>query len=289
MSDSYDDSLSDISIMNATAKWPGQYETAFSNLSIKIEPGSLVGVIGPVGSGKSSLFSLFLNELDGYQCEFGELAYVPQEAWIFGGTIRENILIGRKFDSKLYQSVVQVCSLISDFSNFPDRDQTLVGEKGVTLSGGQRARINLARAAYGDENIFLLDDPLAAVDTKVVNDLYSNAICGYLKNKTRILVTHHLNLLSNADQIICFKDRKIVFNGKFEEIKYSDDEFLRKMINTDVIEPVIESETEPNPKSTSADFIQDNQKEFLKVEEKKTGKLGIRSGFEIHPGSRWKW
>jgi len=275
--------------MNATAKWPGQYETAFSNLSIKIEPGSLVGVIGPVGSGKSSLFSLFLNELDGYQCEFGELAYVPQEAWIFGGTIRENILIGRKFDSKLYQSVVQVCSLISDFSNFPDRDQTLVGEKGVTLSGGQRARINLARAAYGDENIFLLDDPLAAVDTKVVNDLYSNAICGYLKNKTRILVTHHLNLLSNADQIICFKDRKIVFNGKFEEIKYSDDEFLRKMINTDVIEPVIESETEPNPKSTSADFIQDNQKEFLKVEEKKTGKLGIRSGFEIHPGSRWKW
>ena len=119
-----------------------------------------------VGSGKSSLLSAILGEINltqGYTKVHGKISYVGQDAWVFGSTVRQNILFGQEFDRQKYQRVVKACSLYKDFKQFPDGDNTIVGERGSSLSGGQRARINLARAVYRQADIYLLDDPLSAV------------------------------------------------------------------------------------------------------------------------------
>ena len=265
-----------LEVSNITASWPKEEKSILNKVSVTIKPGSLVALVGQVGSGKSSFLSLLLNEME----KSGDLscptniAYVPQEAWIFGGTIRENILVGRPFNSEKYEKVIEASSLVSDFSNFKHNDQTLVGEKGVTLSGGQRARINLARALYTDADLYLLDDPLAAVDTKVVNDLYENAITKYLEGKTRILVTHHVNLLTNADQIICLdsKSGEISFAGTYNQIKNSGDSFLKNLVAKN--QETGKNDGEKKSKVSAKDVMQDEQTEFLLEEKKKTGTLG---------------
>ena len=139
---------------NLTASWPERDQESdafFKNLNFEMKNGCFVGLIGPVGSGKSSFLSILMNEmaiLNGKLESPQKIAYCPQDSWIFMGTIRDNILIGREFERKKYENVTRVCSLVTDFAGFPNRDQTIVGEKGVTLSGGQKARINLARALY---------------------------------------------------------------------------------------------------------------------------------------------
>lgn len=97
---------------------------------------------------------------------------------------------------------MSVCALEKDFVQLPNGDKTLVGQRGISLSGGQRARVNLARAVYSEADIYLLDDPLSAVDTHVANDLFEDCIMGYLGNKTRLLVTHQLQFLKYADIIL---------------------------------------------------------------------------------------
>ena len=261
---------------NVNAKWPKEDSSVLKKINLTVKPGSLIALVGQVGSGKSSFLSMLLNELEkegSIKCT-SNIAYVPQEAWIFGGTVRENILVGRQFNAEKYEQVIEASSLIADFANFKHKDQTLVGEKGVTLSGGQRARINLARALYTDADLYLLDDPLAAVDTKVVNDLYDNAITKYLSGKTRILVTHHVNLLTNVDQIICLdsKDGSISFSGTYEDMKTTDDQFLANLVAKN--EESGKSEGESKSKLVAKDVIQNEQIEFLVEEKKKTGVLG---------------
>lgn len=136
----------------------------------------------------------------------GKIAYAPQEAWIFSGTIRQNILCGLEYDVKRYKKVVKACALEKDFSLFPNGDLSAVGERGVSLSGGQKARVSLARALYVDADIYLLDDPLSAVDTHVGRHLFDRGIKGYLRDKIRILVTHQLQYLRDVDQILILKD-----------------------------------------------------------------------------------
>lgn len=136
----------------------------------------------------------------------GTISYASQEPWVFAATIRQNILFGAKYDKQRYQDVVKVCALEKDFEQFPNGDLSIVGDRGASLSGGQKARINLARAVYRDTDIYLLDDPLSAVDIHVSKHLYEQCICGYLKNKTRILVTHQVHYLKNADSIIILKN-----------------------------------------------------------------------------------
>lgn len=119
-----------------------------------------------VGSGKSSLISTILGELKlihGNTSVRGPISFADQDAWVFGASVRQNIIFGQKYDRHRYQKVVKVCALESDFQQFPDADQTIVGERGSSLSGGQKARINLARAVYRQADIYLLDDPLSAV------------------------------------------------------------------------------------------------------------------------------
>lgn len=130
------------------------------------------------------------------------MSYASQEPWVFAATVRQNILFGAPYDKKRYSEVVHACALEKDFKQFPDGDQTVVGDRGASLSGGQKARINLARAVYRDTDIYLFDDPLSAVDIHVSKHLYDICINQYLAGKTRILVTHQVHHLKNADHII---------------------------------------------------------------------------------------
>lgn len=129
-------------------------------------------------------------------------SYVSQEPWLFSSSVRNNILFGQPYDQLRYNKVIQVCSLKTDFEQFPFGDRTIVGEKGVSISGGQRARISLARAVYRQADIYLFDDPLSAVDTQVGKQLFQECITTFLKGKTRILVTHQLQYLKTVDLIV---------------------------------------------------------------------------------------
>ncbi|KAK9869558.1 hypothetical protein WA026_003311 [Henosepilachna vigintioctopunctata] len=215
----------DIQLKDLTAKWKLSFsEDALKNINISIKGGDLLAVIGPVGSGKSSLLETILGELHivtGEKIVKGVISYASQEPWVFAASVRQNILFGSDYNKKRYNEVVRVCSLERDFQQFPEGDLTLVGDRGSSLSGGQKARINLARAVYRDADIYLLDDPLSAVDIHVSKHLYDECINRFLKNKTRVLVTHQVHHLKDADNIVILENGNIVNQGTFNELAKS--------------------------------------------------------------------
>uniref|UniRef100_A0A4W5PD84 Multidrug resistance-associated protein 4 n=1 Tax=Hucho hucho TaxID=62062 RepID=A0A4W5PD84_9TELE len=186
------------------------------NLSFTLRSEQLLAVIGPVGAGKSSLLSTILGELtpDKGVVKFkGELTYASQQPWIFPGTIRSNILFGKALHPQKYERVLRACALQRDMELLPDGDLEVIGDRGATLSGGQKARVSLARAVYQDADIYLLDDPLSAVDAEVGKHLFEQCICGLLRKKPRILVTHQLQYLKAADQILVLKEVSMCMGG----------------------------------------------------------------------------
>ncbi|NXD78404.1 MRP7 protein, partial [Halcyon senegalensis] len=195
----------------------GTMQLHIENLSVR--KGMLLGIVGKVGSGKSSLLAAITGELikQGGQVYVSDLeqgfGLVTQEPWIQFTTVRENILFGRKYDARLYEEVVEACALSDDLNILPAGDQTEVGENGVTLSGGQKARLALARAVYQEKELYLLDDPLAAVDADVANHLMQKCILGVLKHKTRILCTHRMEFLKKADALLLIDSGRIVKTG----------------------------------------------------------------------------
>ena len=176
-----------VALRGVTAKWrKEELEDTLADISMEVEAGQLVAIIGPVGSGKSSVLQAVLGELAASQGSVGvsgQLSYAPQEAWVFGGSVRSNILFGEEYDAKWYAEVIEACALKHDFSAWGHGDLTLVGERGVALSGGQKARVNLARACYRRAATYLLDDPLSAVDAHVGKHLFEHCIQGLLKDK----------------------------------------------------------------------------------------------------------
>ncbi|VVC32370.1 Hypothetical protein CINCED_3A012061 [Cinara cedri] len=216
-------------ISNATAKWTdAKPENSLENINLTVGPGRLTAIIGPVGAGKSSIVQLILRELpltQGTLSVQGVVSYAAQEPWLFAGSVQQNILFGSPMDKERYRKVVSVCALKTDLKQLPYGDRTLVGDKGVALSGGQRARINLARAVYKQADIYLFDDPLSAVDTHVGKHLFDICIKGFLRDKIRILVTHQLPLLTNVDQIILMDDGKIRADATYAELRNSDLDF----------------------------------------------------------------
>ncbi|XP_066451295.1 ATP-binding cassette sub-family C member 10 [Eleutherodactylus coqui] len=219
-----------VEMKNATFSWGSEAKDKESRSltlfiqHLSVRKGTLLAVIGKVGCGKSSLLAAITGELrrlDGdlfVAHQDSGFGFVAQESWIQFATIRENILFGREYNQRLYSEVLDACALTQDLGIFPAGDQTEVGENGVTLSGGQKARISLARAVYQEKDIYLLDDPLAAVDTDVAAHLMDQCILGILRHKTRILCTHRTELLQKADVIVLMEDGKIVCAGPPEEI-----------------------------------------------------------------------
>ncbi|CAG2066994.1 unnamed protein product, partial [Timema podura] len=162
----------------------------------------------------------------------GEVSYASQEPWLFVGTVRQNILFGQPYQPKRYKEVVRACALTRDLELFPNGDKTLVGERGVSLSGGQRARINLARAVYRDADIYLLDDPLSAVDTHVGRHLFEECVDTYLTKKIRILVTHQLQYLKEVDLIVILNNGQIEAQGTFQQLQESKFNFAQLLLTS---------------------------------------------------------
>lgn len=203
------------------------------NISCRIEAGSLVAVVGSVGSGKSSFLTALLGEMESVNGSKvyiprtreemnlnGYISYCSQSPWIIGETIRGNIVFGRLFDRRRYERVLDYCALRDDLAILPAGDMTEIGERGINLSGGQKARIALARSFYSrDTKVLLMDDPLSAVDAHVGEHLFEQAIAGPLgKGVTRVLVTHQTHVLPRCDKVIVMEGGHIKHQGTFKEL-----------------------------------------------------------------------
>ena len=202
-----------------------------SDLSLEIEAGKLYGIVGPVGSGKSSLLSCILGDMEPADedskvfmpnrgSSFGYTGYCAQTPWIINDTLRENILFGREFDQDRYDLVTKACALADDLAVLPAADLTEIGEKGINLSGGQKARVALARALYScDTKLLVLDDPLSAVDSHVGKHLFEEAISGNVaRSTTRLLVTHHVQFLPQCYKVIVMKEGKVAHFDTYENL-----------------------------------------------------------------------
>ncbi|KAF1328428.1 Abc transporter c family member 5, partial [Globisporangium splendens] len=188
-----------VAVGNGSFGWTTE-TPILKNVNLQVKKGDLVVVHGMVGAGKSSLCSALLGEMEktsGSVFVRGRVAYYSQQAWIQNATIRDNILFGNSYDHQRYQKVLDACGLEPDIAQFPGGDATEIGQKGVNLSGGQRARVCLARACYSDADVFILDSPLAAVDAVVQSEIFGKCICGLLEHKTIILVTHSPDIIAS--------------------------------------------------------------------------------------------
>uniref|UniRef100_A0A7S2L9K9 ATP-dependent transporter ycf16 n=1 Tax=Leptocylindrus danicus TaxID=163516 RepID=A0A7S2L9K9_9STRA len=204
------------------AKSSHDVAVALKNINLNIGKSDICCIIGPVGCGKSALLLAIAGELPcstGYITRrYSSLAYASQDAWVMNGTIRDNIVVGQAYDQNWYNDVVTACGLNVDFARFSNSDLTVVGDRGVQCSGGQKARIGLARALYSDADILLLDDPLSAVDSKVGRLIYSSAIHGLRvqRGKGVILVTHQHQFVGDS-RCILMSNGQIKCDGTFEE------------------------------------------------------------------------
>lgn len=201
------------------------------NIDFKIKKGEFVVITGLIGSGKSSLLSAmsgFMKRTSGSVNVNGSLLLCGYP-WVQNSTVKENIIFGSEFDEERYKRVIYACSLEADLELLPAGDRTEIGERGITLSGGQKARINLARAVYADKDIILLDDVLSAVDARVGKHIMNNCLLDLLKEKTRVLATHQLSLIGSADRVIFLNGDGTIDVGKFEELKEKNPGFGKLM------------------------------------------------------------
>ncbi|GAA6074244.1 ATP-binding cassette sub-family C member 3 isoform X1, partial [Tachysurus ichikawai] len=215
-----------------------------SSINVLVPQGSLLAVVGNVGCGKTSLVSALLGEmekLEGHVSIRGSVAYVPQQAWIQNATLRDNILFGRPYIEDKYRRVMDACALTPDLDVLPGGDQTEIGEKGINLSGGQRQRVSLARALYSEADVYLLDDPLSAVDAHVAKHIFDNVIGpeGALRQKTRILVTHGISFLPQVDNIMVIVEGRVSEMGSYQDLLDENGafaEFLRNFSLEEIME-----------------------------------------------------
>lgn len=199
---------------------------ALVEINLRIKPGELVAVIGKVGCGKTSLILAMIREmvkLKGRSAKNGKVALISQEAFLINDTIRNNIIFGEEYSSRRFKRVIKLCELEHDLDLLEGKEFTQIGENGINLSGGQKQRIAIARALYADADIYLIDDALSALDPQVGNSILENVFKKELRGKTRVIVTHKLNLLKNFDRVVVIKLGKIVADGTFNGIKETDE------------------------------------------------------------------
>lgn len=282
------------------------------NISFKCEKGMLVGVVGAVGSGKSSLLQAILRELpleSGSITVNGSVSYACQEPWVFAASIRQNILFGQEYEKNHYDKVVKACSLLTDFAQFPYGDQTIIGERGSSLSGGQKARVSLARAMYRTSDVYLLDDPLSAVDAHVGRHLFDecigpkNRLC---KRQTRVLVTHQVHFLKDADWLIVLRDGAIDMQGKPSDLFKQTEEMEQylgmleqedeELANEASMSESLSSSRRLSRRSSRASMLslsrrakqEEEQKERLKKEDAEAEKQDIAKQMNLELTSRDK-
>ncbi|KDO34469.1 hypothetical protein SPRG_00533 [Saprolegnia parasitica CBS 223.65] len=212
-----------IALHNATFTYEEGAEAApaLANVSLSLGSNQLIAVVGAVGSGKSTLLSGLLGDAtcsNGSVHLKGSIAYVSQQPFIQNATLRDNITFGLPFEHAKYQKAIQVSSLRDDLKILPGGDLTEIGEKGINLSGGQRTRVAIARAVYQDADIYLLDDPLAAVDSHVGSDIFKQCFQTALKGKLVVLVTNGLQFLKDCDAVVVIASGKVAELGTFADV-----------------------------------------------------------------------
>ena len=237
------------------------------DMKFSVGRNELVAIIGGVGSGKSSLLAALAGDMrrtEGDVIMGASRAFCPQYAWIQNATVKENILFGKEYDRQWYDMVIDACALRPDLEMLPNGDLTEIGERGITVSGGQKQRLNIARAIYFNSDIVLMDDPLSAVDAHVGRHIFDNAICGLLKDKCRILATHQLHVLNRCDRIIWLQEGRIETIDTFDNLMANNEGF-QKMMATTAQEEKIEKE------ELDGDEIEEEKKGSKKRKNNKRG------------------
>ncbi|EGC39074.1 hypothetical protein DICPUDRAFT_148191 [Dictyostelium purpureum] len=198
------------------------------NIDFEVHGPTLTMVVGSVGSGKSSLMNALLGEMDLIEGDLsmkGSVAYVAQQAWITNATLRDNILFGKEYNEERYRKVIEVCALERDLELFPQGDLVEIGERGVNLSGGQKQRVSIARAVYSNSDIYILDDPLSALDSHVSKHIFYKCFKEHLSDKTVVLAANQLNYIPFATNTLVLKEGRIDQRGTYREIMDSQSEF----------------------------------------------------------------
>ncbi|KAK9452581.1 ABC multidrug transporter-like protein [Dipodascopsis uninucleata] len=237
---------------------------SLKNLNFTVKRGELIVITGFIGSGKTSLLASLVGEMrqtEGYVAMGGKIAYCPQP-WIQNATLKENILFGQEFDQTRYEAVLSACALEQDLKVLPAGDDTEIGERGINISGGQKSRITLARAAYYKSDIILLDDVLSAVDSHVGRHIILKCICGFLSDRTRLLATHQLHVLPHADRIIFMDGLGGLKIGRYDELLESEPKFAELLTYA----------SSNNEEEVSED-IDDATKVELSIKDEKTEEL----------------
>ncbi|KAG8697376.1 hypothetical protein FRC09_007907 [Ceratobasidium sp. 395] len=218
-----------VQLERASFAWDKTGQTVLHDITFTLQPGKLYMCVGPVASGKSSLMASLLGEMTLLNGKIAtsdrnlRIAYASQDAFIFPGTLRDNVLLGSSFDATRYSAVINACGLMPDITRLTKGDATILGDKGVTLSGGQRQRVALARAVYADTPVLLLDDPFSALDAETELHVFNSLLgqTGLLRGKTTFVITHNINHLAGADIVVAMKEGKITSEGSVEDLRAS--------------------------------------------------------------------
>ncbi|EJU01834.1 hypothetical protein DACRYDRAFT_22209 [Dacryopinax primogenitus] len=260
----------------------GRKPFALKDIKLKVPRGSFIAIVGKVGSGKSSLLQALIGEMRrtrGHVVYGGSTAYVPQAAWIINATLRDNVTFGKPDDAEKFDAVCHACALTADLDMLPNGEMTEIGEKGINLSGGQKARVSLARATYSDADIVLLDDPLSAVDAHVANHILDNCLLrGPLANKTRILVTHALYVLPHVDHILHVEEGRITESGTHEELLSNGKGFAELMEEFGSQQQQTKVEEEEEKKAAKPGETKANTKgpKLMQEEDRETGQVSTK-------------
>ena len=265
-----------------------------NDISLRVEPGSFSAIVGKVGSGKSSIILSILGELKlvkGSVNKIGSVAYISQEAFLMNDTVKNNILFGLDYEEVQYNKAVKISQLIPDFQILPQGDETEIGERGITLSGGQKQRVSIARAVYANADIYLIDDCLSALDAYVGRRVLEDVFLGELSSKTRLMVTHKLEVLESVDYVYLLEGGRVIEKGTFEEIqsqegykKFSQTTKKGSQIGTKIHarvnnRPIIQTNTDQKEKSSPSKM---NQK--VRGSKKSNGsKSGLKSSPKAVP------
>lgn len=286
---SWDDSVSvPASTQQNMISTDRETNSVLTDISFSLKPGELCVVIGTVGAGKSSLLYGIMgeiNQVDGLIDYKGNLAYVEQEPWILSTTVKDNIVMNNLFDQEFYDTTIQCCGLTEDFKIMTHGDLTMIGDKGLNLSGGQKARIALARAVYSNRDLYLLDDPLSAVDASVSHKLFKKCIKGVLKYKTVVLVTHQLHVLPYADKILVLNSGRQVFFGSYDEMQKNpiSQEYIGYISSTE------ENHSVKKTESTSTENKSSKDTQTISAEEKAKGNVPFNIYYKFFKESFKHW
>ncbi|XP_061373093.1 ABC transporter C family member 13 isoform X2 [Gastrolobium bilobum] len=299
------DSLQGLAVFmqDACCTWSSSDEQTLNlvlnHVTLSLSKGSFVAIIGEVGSGKSSLLYSILGEMrlaHGSIYSNGSVAYVPQVPWILSGTVRDNILFGKSYDPERYTDTLHACALHVDISLMVGGDMAYIGEKGVNLSGGQRARLALARATYHDSDVVMLDDVLSAVDVQVAQWILHNAIRGPLmQGKTRLLCTHNIQAISSADVIVVMDKGHVKWMGSSADFPISSYTAFTPLNEIDSALHNHKQSCSINPSSKSKELslpdrvimhTPEGAEDVIEVELRKEGKveLGVYKNYAVFTG-----